>query len=115
VNAAGWPEGLEATVGGIVDLPHAVVALLLTLAETTSPAGGLSRAQVPRRRPVPVIRLLRPSGARCRRPGGQHLACLWPLEHVRRTNPFGRDHEQSAPVWAAERAGEAAAVKLDGS
>ncbi len=52
MNAADCPKGLEATTGGIEDLLHAAVALLRALAETTSPAGGLSRAQVSRRRPV---------------------------------------------------------------
>src|SRR5215212_10519280 len=56
---------------------------------------------------------LRPTDAYRRSLHGQHLARLRPVEHVRGATPFRRHHAQRSPVRAPERAGEAAAVKLD--
>src|SRR5205085_12595726 len=62
---------------------------------------------------APESHSLRPADAWCRRLDAQHLARARALEHVLRTPPLGRHHEQRAAVRAAERTGEAPAVKLD--
>src|SRR5262249_14509650 len=55
--------------------------------------------------------LLRPSDAGCRRFSSYDLAGSWPGEHVLGTVPLGRHHEQTLPVRASERTGEAATVE----
>ncbi len=57
---------------------------------------------------------LRPTGVRCRRLSGEHLACAWRFGHGRRAAPLGRHHEQGSVVHATEHTGEAAAVEVNG-
>src|SRR5215213_8452496 len=88
----------------------------------TSPESGRPRSRgvsvtAQRYRPVSGLRarkpnLPRPAGRRHTHLGGQHLpGSFLPLHRVR---PSRADDEQGAATWAAERAGEAAAVGLDG-
>src|SRR5438067_805784 len=58
--------------------------------------------------------LLWPTGARCGRLGGQHLARSRPVRHILETMPLPRDEEERPPIDAPEHAREAAAVEFDG-
>src|SRR5262245_48074354 len=57
--------------------------------------------------------MLGPSNAWCWRFDGEHLTSPWLGEHGSGPLPLGRHHEQSPSVGTTERAGEAAAVKVD--
>src|SRR5262249_50660537 len=57
--------------------------------------------------------LLRPSGARCWRISGKHLARPRLREHVFWAVPLRRHHQKRAPVRSPKRARGAPAVKLD--
>ena len=60
-----------------------------------------------------IAPLLGPTGARCGRLNGQHLARSYRVTRVRRTTPCVRHQEQRSIVHASEHASEAAAVEVD--
>src|SRR5215211_5582585 len=62
---------------------------------------------------VCVATLLRPTGARTGRRGGQQLPGYFPSGRAHYATPLLRHHEQGRSVDPAQHTGEAAAVEVD--